>query len=83
MPDTPSLGVEYMDPHELHEFSYWHPQLQRCWKVQDSDTDPQGQVLNVKGRLKASAYFWVEVLQTSFPVVDWIQEGYKLLLIRE
>ena len=59
-------------------------QLQRCWEVfQDSDKVSQGQVLHVKGRLKASVGFWVEVLQTSSPVVDWIQEGYKLPLIRE
>ena len=83
VPHIPSLDVECMDPHELDKLSLWNPQLQRCWEVQDSDTVPQGQVLNIKGRLKASAGFGVEILQTSFPVVNCIQEGYKLPLIRE
>ena len=75
VPDTPSLGVECVDPHKLNKLSLWDPQLQRYWELQHSDTVPQGQILNVKGRLKASVGFWVEILQTSLPVVDWIQEG--------
>ena len=38
----------------------------------------QGQILNVKGRLKASAGFWVEVLQTPSPVIDWIQRRVQI-----
>ena len=32
--------------------------------------------------LKAAIGFWVEVLQTPSPVIDWIQEGYKMPLVR-
>ena len=78
-----TLKVECFDAHELDKLSLCDPQLQRCWEISQSTSNgPKGQILNVKGRLKAATGFWVEVLQTPSPVIDWIQEGYKLPLVK-
>ena len=78
-----TLDVECFDAHELDKLSLCDPQLQRCWEISlSTNNGPKGQILNVKGRLKAATGFWVEVLQIPSPVIDWIQEGYKLPLIK-
>ena len=54
----------------------------RCWEADDDSSQVgEKQVIDVQGRLKAAAQFWVEVLHAKPPVIDWIQEGYKLPLI--
>ena len=43
----------------------------------------EGQILDVQGKLKAASQFWVDVLHASSPVLDWIQQGYKLPLVSQ
>jgi len=40
----------------------------------------KGVLAPVQGRLKRQLSFWVETLQAPAPVIDWIQNGYRLPL---
>ena len=49
----------------------------RFWEVEEGPT----QIQDVQGRLKTSFNFWREILKATQPVLDWINEGYKLPLL--
>ena len=40
------------------------------------------QILDVQERLRAASKFWEETLDAKPPVIEWIQEGYKLPLLK-
>ena len=49
----------------------------RIWEVEEGPT----QIQDVQGRLKTSFNFWRDILKATQPVLDWINEGYKLPLL--
>ena len=53
-------------------------ELARSWELEEGDT--QIQVVDVQGRLRRNVKFWSEVLGAPGPVIDWIENGYKLPL---
>jgi len=71
------LGVEYGNPQDLHTMLFDDPLMGNC------SPNVGCQILDVQGKLKAASQFWVDVLHASSPVLDWIQEGYKLPLVSQ
>ena len=53
-------------------------ELGKCWEHEECSTPAQ--IVDVQGRLKRNLEFWREVLHAPSPVIDWIQNGYKLPL---
>ena len=52
----------------------------RHWEFEKSEGY---QITCVKGRLKENISFWRDVLKAPTPVLNWIEDGYKLPLITE
>ena len=79
---TNNNGVECFDPQEADCLPLCDPLVGRCWEVSENSLQSDNrQILDVQGRLKASSKFWIEVLHAKPPVIDWIQDGYKLPLL--
>ena len=54
-------------------------ELARSWECEElRTTGPQ--VVDVQGRLRQHLPFWVNVLKAPTPVIDWIENGYRLPL---
>ena len=53
----------------------------RCWELDQTAKDTRSQICDVQGRLKAVAQYWLTTLHATSPVLDWVQEGYKLPLL--
>jgi len=53
------------------------PNMSKYWEVEQDTTQ---QVLDVQGRLKQCFPFWREVLQAPPPVLEWVENGYRLSL---
>ena len=49
----------------------------RFWELEQNSE----QIVDVQGRLKGSIEFWRTVLNASNPVIECIEEGYKLPLL--
>ena len=77
MGGTPSNEILPLDtseevlPHNLEDTNC------RSWEV---EYDTNIQTTKVKGRLKNNVAYWQDTLQAPVPVLDWIQNGYKLPL---
>lgn len=52
----------------------------RLW---ETEQDTNIQMTKVKGRLRDNVSYWQETLQAPTPVLDWIQNDYKLPLFSE
>ena len=52
----------------------------RHWEVEQSEGY---QITRIKGRLRENISFWRNVLKAPTPVLNWIEDGYKLPLITE
>ena len=75
LPDGLLLDTsEEVLPHKLEGTNY------RSWEV---EYDTNIQTTKVKGRLKNNVAYWQDSLQAPAPVLDWIQNGYKLPLFSE
>ena len=80
MGGTPSNEIISLDtseevlPHNLEDTNC------RSWEV---EYDTNIQTTKVKGRLKNNVAYWQDILQAPAPVLDWIQNGYKLPLFSE
>ena len=53
-------------------------ELTRSCKFEEGGTPTQ--IVDVQGRLKRNVEFWSKVLHGPAPVMDWIENGYKLPL---
>ena len=62
-----------VDNCELHN-------LTKFWEVEDTLAEVPVQVLDVQGKLKQNISFWHEVLQAPPPIIDCIENGYRLPL---
>ena len=54
-------------------------ELARTWEWEELGTTAH-QIVDVQGRLRQCLPFWSEVLKAPPPVIDWIQNGYRLPL---
>jgi len=50
--------------------------LDKSWEHEEGGTPTQ--IVDVRGTLKSNLEFWTEVLHAPSPVIDWIENGYKL-----
>ena len=62
-----------VDNCELHN-------LTKFWEVEDTLAEVPVQISDVQGRLKQNINFWCEVLQAPPPIIDCIENGYRLPL---
>ena len=76
-----TLDVKGLEPPQDFPLLSEGPLMARCWEVCQNQTMCDDQILDVQGRLKTAITFWVDTLHVSSPVLDWVQEGYKLPLI--
>ena len=76
-----TLDVKGLEPLQDYPLLSEDPLMARCWEVCQNQTMCDNQILDVQGRLKTAITFWVDILHVSSPVLDWVQEGYKLPLI--
>ena len=79
---TNNNGVACFDSQEADCLPLCDPIVGSCWEVSENSLQSDNrQILEVQVRLKASSKFWTEVLHAKPPVIDWIQDGYKLPLL--
>ena len=76
-----TLDVKGLEPLQDIPLLSEDPLMARCWEVCQNQTVCDNQILDVQGRLETAITFWVDTLHVSSPVLDWVQEGYKLPLI--
>ena len=56
----------------------WESELSKFWEVEVDS--PSSQITDVQGRLRKNYKFWQEVLQAPTPVLECIENGYRLPL---
>ena len=56
--------------------------MEICGEVDQTMIEVESpQICDVQGRLKECISFWADTLHASIPVIEWVQNGYKLPLI--
>jgi len=74
---VPSEPLDYLGLGSTSFENEW--ELARSWEWENMGTRGP-QIVDVQGRLKRNILFWSKVLMAPAPVIDWIQNGYRLPL---